>query len=111
MLGASISSLCQARSVGLAVPVSRMALSVDVSRWDIVYGVVLVDSTALLRGYSDLGVSKLEEGLQDRYGLDVKVSGSFFGSMSAFQWRLPAFFPEEGQGSFLWESSGVSPQD
>ena len=74
------------------------------------YGVILVDSTALLRGYDNVE-SKLEEGLKRVYGLDVKVFGFVFGSMSAVQWRIPDFFREEGKGSFIWESSGVSPQD
>ena len=75
------------------------------------HGVILVDSLALLRGYYTKGVSKLEEGLNEKYGLGVKVCGSFFGSMISVQWRISASFPEEGQGSFLWESSGVSPLD
>ena len=49
------------------------------------YGVMLVDSTALLRGYDDVE-SKLEEGLKQYCGLDVKVFGGVFGSMSAVQW-------------------------
>ena len=49
------------------------------------YGVILVDSTALLRGYDDVE-SKLEEGLKQEYGLDVKVFGGVFGSTSVFQW-------------------------
>ena len=74
------------------------------------YGLILVDSMALLRGYDDVE-SKLQEGLKQEYGLDVKVFGSVFGSMSAVQWRIPDIFREEGKGSFIWESSGVSPQD
>ena len=35
-------------------------------------GVILVDSTALLRGYEDVE-AKLAEGLKEQYGLDVKV--------------------------------------
>ena len=74
------------------------------------YGVILVDSMALLRGYED-AASMLEMGLQLDYGLDVKVFGDVFGSMSAVQWRIPECLREEGQGPFIWESSGVSPQD
>ena len=65
---------------------------------------------ALLRGYEDVA-SKLEEGLKQEYGLDVKVFGGVFGCMSAVQWRVPEFFREGGKGSFIWDSSGVSPQD
>ena len=61
------------------------------------YGVILVDSIALLRRYDDVE-SKLEEGLKQEYGLDVKVFGSVFGSMSAVQWRIPEFFRLEGKG-------------
>ena len=74
------------------------------------YGAILADSIALLRGYDDVE-SKLEEGLKQEYGLDVKVFGDVFGSMSAVQWRIPECLREEGQGPFIWESSGVSPQD
>ena len=74
------------------------------------YGVVLVDSMAQLRGYDDVE-AKLSQTLKQEYGLDVKVFGSVFGSMSAVQWRMPEFFREEGKGSCIWESSGVSPQD
>ena len=42
------------------------------------YGVIIVDSLAQLRGYED-GVSKLEEGLKQEYGLDVKVFGVSLG--------------------------------
>ena len=52
------------------------------------YGLILVDSMALLRGYVDMP-SKLEEGLKQEYGLDVKVFGGVFGCMSAVQWRSP----------------------
>ena len=52
------------------------------------YGLILVDSMALLRGYEDVA-SKLEEGLKQEYGLDVKVFGGVFGCMSAVQWRSP----------------------
>ena len=52
------------------------------------YGVIIVDSLAQLRGYED-GASKLEEGLKQEYGLDVKVFGGVFGCMSAVQWRSP----------------------
>ena len=38
------------------------------------YGVILADSTALLRGYVHV-LLKLEEGLRQQYGLDVKVFG------------------------------------
>ena len=38
------------------------------------YGVILVDSMALLRGYEDVE-AKLAEGLKQQYGLDVKVFG------------------------------------
>ena len=51
-------------------------------------GIILVDSMALLRGYEDVA-SKLEEGLKQEYGLDVKVFGGVFGCMSAVQWRSP----------------------
>ena len=61
-----------------------------------VEGVVLVDSTALLRGYDDVE-SKLEEGLKQKYDLHVKVFGS---SISAFQWRSPAWF--RGGRGFLY---------
>ncbi len=52
------------------------------------YGVIIVDSLAQLRGYED-GASKLEEGLKQEYGLNVKVFGGVFGCMSAVQWRSP----------------------
>ena len=52
------------------------------------YGVIVVDSLGQLRGYAD-GVSKLEEGLKQEYGIDVKVFGGVFGCMSAVQWRSP----------------------
>ena len=52
------------------------------------YGLIIVDSLALLRGYVDMP-SKLEEGLKQEYGLDVKVFGGVFGCMSAVQWRSP----------------------
>ena len=52
------------------------------------YGLILVDSMALLRGYVDMP-SKLEEGLKQEYGLYVKVFGGVFGCMSAVQWRSP----------------------
>ena len=52
------------------------------------YGLILVDSMALLRGYVDMPL-KLEEGLKQEYGLDVKVFGGVFGCMSAVQWRSP----------------------
>ena len=52
------------------------------------HGVIIVDSLAQLRGYED-GVSKLEEGLKQEYGLEVKVFGGVFGCMSAVQWRSP----------------------
>ena len=58
------------------------------------YGVILADSTALLRGYVHV-LLKLEEGLRQQYGLDVKVFGSVLGSRSAVQWRFPDFFREE----------------
>ena len=41
------------------------------------YGVILVDSMALLRGYEDVA-SKLQQSLKDEYGLDVKVFGGVF---------------------------------
>ena len=52
------------------------------------YGLILVDSMALLRGYEDVA-SKLEEGLKQEYGLYVKVFGGVFGCMIAVQWRSP----------------------
>ena len=52
------------------------------------HGVIVVDSLAQLRGYEDVA-SKLEEGLKQEYGLDVKVFGGVFGCMSAVQWRSP----------------------
>ena len=52
------------------------------------YGVIIVDSMAQLRGYED-AASKLEEGLKQEYGLEVKVFGGVFGCMSAVQWRSP----------------------
>ena len=55
---------------------------------------ILADSTALLRGYVHV-LLKLEEGLRQQYGLDVKVFGSVLGGMSAVQWRFPDFFREE----------------
>ena len=58
------------------------------------YGVIRADSTALLRGYVHV-LLKLEEGLRQQYGLDVKVFGSVLGSRSAVQWRFPDFCRDE----------------
>ena len=52
------------------------------------YGVILVDSLALIRGYEDVA-SKLQQSLKDEYGLDVKVFVGVFACMSAVQWRIP----------------------
>ena len=52
------------------------------------HGVIIVDPLAQLRRYAD-GVSKIEEGLKQEYGIDVKVFGGVFGCMSAVQWRSP----------------------
>ena len=52
------------------------------------HGIIIVDSLAQLRGYEG-AVAKLEEGLKQEYGIDVKVFGGVFGCMSAVQWRSP----------------------
>ena len=74
------------------------------------YGVILTDSIALLRGYDDIE-SKLEEGLKQYCGLDVKVFGGCLWEYKCIPVVHPDFVLEEGQGPFVWDSSGVSPRD